>query len=329
VKRQNKAVKIIIVTLVVTVTLLVGTVALAAAYPDHPILQYFVIENPFTVPQQDTFPIVQILEENGLTWDKINNIQFAVLPDGGVITISDEELFLAVWSLLTEVEVTTVRARQARINDALSIYVDIQFQDPNHSAGIEVFGQVHILGRGPFVFTDSTSEQKFIELFTTLTSICDDYTPPESHNPGEDDGSEIITLPPPVPPTTEFLLFMELLRINGFVYNEIIEGTNSLEGILSVDAKLIILGDDIITVYEYNSNEEMETNAGYIGSDGSSISRPDYDDDDLTLTMMISWRSIPHWFKSDLVIVNYVGENEEIINFLTVIFGVPFAGGYH
>jgi len=320
-KRQKKSVKILVVTFVTIAVLLVGTVALAATNPDNPLLQYFAIENPFTVPQRDTFPIIQILEENGLTKERINNIQYAVLPDGGAITTYDEEQILTVWALLSEVEVTTIRARQARTNEELSIYVDIQFLDPNHNAGIEIFGQVYILGRGPFVFTDNTSEQRFIELFTALTSLNVDYTLPDPYYPGEDDGSEIITFPPPTASTMNFSLFMDLLRINGFVYDDIIEGTNSSERWLSVDAKHIILGDDIITVYEYYSNEEMETNAGYISPGGSSIYGPDFG-------VEISWVSIPRWFKSDLIIVNYVGENEDILNFLTVIFGFPFAGGY-
>jgi hypothetical protein len=40
----------------------------------------------------------------------------------------------------------------------------------------------------------------------------------------------------------------------------------------------------------------------------------------------ISWLYYPFWFKSDYVIVLYVGENEDIIAFLRSIFGENFAG---
>jgi len=320
-KRPVKALKILIVAVVTIIALLIGTVALASAYPDHPVLQFFVIENPFTEPQQDAFPITQILEENDLILDRIDNIQFAVLPDGGVITVTGREQIQSIWDLLSKVEVTSIRARNAPVNESLSIYVDIQFLDPNHNAGIEIFGQVHILGRGPFVFVDNASEQRFIELFAMLSNVQVDYTPPDHYYPEDDSGYEIVV--PPTPATTDmnFLTFLELLTENGFIYNDIIDGAQGLENILSNNAKNIILGDDIIAVYEYNSNEEMEIDAGYISTDGFGITTPDSG-------VQISWVSTPYWFKSDRIIVLYVGDNTEIIIFLREVLGDTFAGGY-
>ena len=320
-KRPVKALKIIIITVVTMIVLLAGTVVLASAYPDHPILQFFVIENPFTVPEQETFPIVQILEENNLTQDRIDNIQFAVLPDGGLISLTDKAQFQAVWELLSAAEVTTTSARHAPVNESLSIYVDIQFIDPNHNAGIEIFGQVYILGRGPFVFTDSTIEQRFIDMFTSFTNIHVDYTPPEPFDPEEDSGPDIIVYPTPATANMDFSTFLELFEANGFIYDEIIdESSQNGERFLSVEPKRIIIGDEIINVYEFSSNEEMETEAGYIDTGGSGITRPDSG-------VQISWVSTPYWFKSDLIIVLYVGTNREILNFLMETFGQPFAGG--
>jgi len=169
-KKHGKAMKIIIVTLVVIIALLAGTVALASAYPDHAILQYFVIENPFTESQMDM----------------------------------------------------------------------------------------------------ST--------------------------------------------------FLRTLKANGFIYDDIIEETQYRENFLSVGPKRILFGDENITVYEFNSNREMELEAGYIDPGGFGITRPG-------TGVQISWVSTPYWFKSDLIIVLYVGENEQIINFLLKTFGDPFAGG--
>ena len=332
-KRPVKALKIIMVIIVTILVLLVGTVALASAYPDHSVLQFFAIENPFTVPQQDTFPIIQILEENDLTQDRIDNIQFAVLPDGGYITVTGREQIQSIWDLLSEVEVTTIRARNAPVNEELAIYVDIQFLNPNHNAGIEIFGQVHIVGHGPFVFSDNASEQRFVELFAMLKNIQVDYTPPSPYDPGDDyilpdlydpgDDSDydIVILPTPTPIDMSFLTFLELLKGNGFIYDDIIDGAQGLDGILSDNAKTIILGDEIISVYEYNSNEEMEMDAGYISTDGFGITSPNSG-------VQISWVSTPYWFKSDMIVVLYVGENNKIIDFLLETFGQPFAGGF-
>ena len=171
-KRPRKAMKIIIVTLITIILLLAGTVALASAYPDHPVLQFFVIDNPFTAPQQDIFPIVQLFEENDLTRDRIDNIQFAVLPDGGVITITDPEDIKTIWGVLSEIELTTDSVEEAKINDELAIYVDFHFtaldRNWNWTVGIEAFGPVYVLGRGPFVCIGRSTERIFIDLFDEL-----------------------------------------------------------------------------------------------------------------------------------------------------------------
>jgi len=90
-------------------------------------------------------------------------------------------------------------------------------------------------------------------------------------------------------------------------------------GWLSVGARQIKIGDDIISIYEYITNQEMENDAGFVQPDGFGISRPD-------VGTQVSWASYPYWFKGGRIIVNYVGENEQIINFLTEIFGENFAG---
>jgi len=329
-RKPGKSIKIITITLAVVIALLIGTVALASAYPDHPILQFFVIENPFSIPEQDIFPMIQIFEDNRLTLNRIDNIQFSVLPDGGVITTMNKEQIRTVWELLSEVEITTVDEAQARINEESSIFIDIQFLNPNHNAGIEISGQLYILGRGPFAFEDSSSKQRFIDVFTSFANTIPEYVPPDPENsddyftslvpadPEDNFGSDILTDPPIAPTAMNLSMFLELLEARGFVYEDIEEATN-IESFLSVGAKRIIIEEEFLTVYLYNSRDEMETDAGYIDPEGFSINRPDSD-------IEISWASAPHWFKCDLIIVLYVGLNEEMINFLIETLGYPFAG---
>ena len=179
-KVTKKGKGIIVIFITITVILFTGITALGAAFPDNPILQFFVIENPFTTPQQETFSILQIFEENGFSKDRIDNIQIDVLPDGGTIIITNQKHIQAVWDVLSETKVTTLGAEQAQINDELVTYVQFQFLNPNYSLGIEMFGQVYVLGRGPFIFAEGSSEQPFIDLFTEFASIHVDITQSES-----------------------------------------------------------------------------------------------------------------------------------------------------
>ena len=59
---------------------------------------------------------------------------------------------------------------------------------------------------------------------------------------------------------------------------------------------------------------------GYINESGYPISRTTGQPADLT------WISNPHWFKRDLILVLYVGEDEQIIDFLQQFLGDSFAG---
>ena len=87
-------------------------------------------------------------------------------------------------------------------------------------------------------------------------------------------------------------------------------------GHLSVNPRGISIGDDYLTIYEYDSGMAMETDAGFVGRGGSSIERPYSGEGADQVVTQITWASSPHWFKRDLLIVLYVGENEQIINFL-------------
>lgn len=118
----------------------------------------------------------------------------------------------------------------------------------------------------------------------------------------------------------EYTDFLNLLTDSGFQYTE---GELDASSFLSVTRKPILIGDGIISIYEYESNEDMEKDSGYIGQDGSSISCPGK-------SANIDWVSQPHFFKKGTLIINYVGEDEQILKFLNENYGAQFAGyGYH
>jgi hypothetical protein len=116
--------------------------------------------------------------------------------------------------------------------------------------------------------------------------------------------------------TLNYAAFLELLEVNGFSFEE----AGEYSGFLSVPQRVISIGDELLVIYEFTSHEAMERNASFVGASGFSI-----DNRDIGQIVEISWVSDPYWFKKDLIIVNYVGENKQIINFLAETLDL-FAG---
>lgn len=116
----------------------------------------------------------------------------------------------------------------------------------------------------------------------------------------------------------DYEAFLDLLNTAEFTYREV----GKTVTFLSVESKGIYIGDELVTIYEYSTNELMETDSQHIDEGGCSISYPDKG-------VSISWVSFPHFFKKDLIIVNYVGEDMNILDFLKENCGNEFAGyGY-
>jgi len=105
--------------------------------------------------------------------------------------------------------------------------------------------------------------------------------------------------------------FLSLLEANGFSFEE----TGESYGLLSVTPRVLSLGDEFLTIYEYDSREAMEFDSSAVGRGGSSIEFPP-DEDGYGVITNFTWPSPPYWFKRDLLIVLYVGEDEKMIEFL-------------
>ncbi|MGL5714838.1 MAG: hypothetical protein ACRCX2_17615 [Paraclostridium sp.] len=87
---------------------------------------------------------------------------------------------------------------------------------------------------------------------------------------------------------------------------------------LMIDGKQVILYDTEIAVYSYENSEEMEKNASLVNKDASVINKEH--------PIEIEWPKDPHFYKKGKIIVQYIGEDEEIISDLNEIMGEPFAG---
>ena len=121
--------------------------------------------------------------------------------------------------------------------------------------------------------------------------------------------------------TLNYAAFLELLEANGFSFEEVGE----YSGFLSAPQRRILIGNEQLKIYEFRSNEAMERNASFVGSDGFSIHNRDTGH--TGQTVLVSWAADPYWFKKDLIIVLYVGEDQSIIHFLAE--NLVFFAGYN
>jgi len=87
---------------------------------------------------------------------------------------------------------------------------------------------------------------------------------------------------------------------------------------LMIDGKQVILYDTEIVIYSYKNIEEMEKNASLVNEDASIINKEQ--------PIEIGWPKTPHFYKKGKVIVQYIGDDEQIITDLNEIMGEQFAG---
>ena len=87
---------------------------------------------------------------------------------------------------------------------------------------------------------------------------------------------------------------------------------------IMIDGKQVILYDTEIVVYSYENSEEMEKSASLLNEDASIINKEQ--------PIEIEWPKNPHFYKKGKIIVQYIGEDEEIVTDLDKIMGKQFAG---
>ena len=83
----------------------------------------------------------------------------------------------------------------------------------------------------------------------------------------------------------------------------------------------IKIESEVLEVYLYKNPTVLEEVASGIGKDGSS-----YQNKSKTKVIEISWVSEPHFFKRNTMMVQYIGENENILKLLTSYLGPQFSG---
>jgi hypothetical protein len=84
----------------------------------------------------------------------------------------------------------------------------------------------------------------------------------------------------------------------------------------SVKGRVIRINGDIVQVFEYDNAEAVDDEASLVSPDGSRVG-----------TTMVTWVATPHFYKKDMLIVIYVGGDNDVINALERVLGKQYAGG--
>ncbi len=75
-----------------------------------------------------------------------------------------------------------------------------------------------------------------------------------------------------------------------------------------------------VTIYEYPDSLQAQEDASCMDEWGSALYLPDQ-------TRFIEWKSVPHFYRADNLIIQYIGTDEAILGLLTGLYGEQFAGG--
>ncbi len=106
--------------------------------------------------------------------------------------------------------------------------------------------------------------------------------------------------------------FLEELRTNGASVGDAGEIEQAF---FSVKGKVVKVNGEDLQVFEYEGEEETNSQASLVSTDGSSIG-----------TSMVSWIDEPHFYKRGRIIVIYIGQNPTTIELISGILGEQFAG---
>jgi hypothetical protein len=122
-----------------------------------------------------------------------------------------------------------------------------------------------------------------------------------------------------------YATLLELLSANGFDFDAPQRDPRHINSMLSVLSQIVYIGDEILSVYEYDSIVAMERDSGFIHPSGMGIGNPD---DSSLPNISITWEYPPYWLKRDMIIVLYTGENIRIIDFLHETLDLFAGHGY-
>ena len=92
-------------------------------------------------------------------------------------------------------------------------------------------------------------------------------------------------------------------------------GRKVAQPFFSVPGRIITIDGEDVQVFQYATAKSAEREAKAVDQPGSPVG-----------TSMPMWVAPPHFYKSDRLIVLYVGQNSSVIRALEGVFGPQFAG---
>jgi hypothetical protein len=113
---------------------------------------------------------------------------------------------------------------------------------------------------------------------------------------------------------TDYSSLVDAIKSRGLLV-EVRETISAESSPFSVPIQVITVGGEDIQVYEFPSEPDAQTASLIVSEDGTEIG-----------TSIIRWMGTPHFYTNGKLIVQYIGENPEIMNLLESFFGQQFAG---
>jgi hypothetical protein len=178
---------------------------------------------------------------------------------------------------------------------------------------------VSLTGCGDYVLSDTSN------LNDDILTGANNPMAIEDDDGGDGDGDGDTAMEPIIESDAflNFTKFLRLLGASGFEFEAPEREPWHVNSDLSVLSRVVFIGDEILTVYEYDSIAAMERDSDFISPCGTSINR-----EPNKPGIEISWDTSPLWVKADFLIVLYVGEDDNIINFLMDNFEHFAGNGY-
>jgi hypothetical protein len=113
---------------------------------------------------------------------------------------------------------------------------------------------------------------------------------------------------------TDYSSLVDAIKSRG-VLVEVRETIPAESSSFSVPIQVISIGGEDIQIYEFPSEPDAQAASLIVSEDGTEIG-----------TSIITWMSTPHFYTTGKLIVQYVGQNPEIMNLLESFLGQQFAG---
>lgn len=111
---------------------------------------------------------------------------------------------------------------------------------------------------------------------------------------------------------TDYVSLINALRAAGVSAEP---GAHAEQPFLSVEGKMIKIGDQDVQVFQYSEAAQANAQAALVSPDGGAVG-----------TNKIRWIGSPHFYKKGKLLVLYLGDDAKVLKALDAVLGRQFAG---